>query len=389
MEPFAAARPLLALCQSGGTASKSAEQAEQLQAAAVALALGQDQHRDADGSDLFQACIKAAVGCLSSQDVDVQRAALAALETALQHCRRDVFLERAAEVTQRVQALARSPAAPLGAVCKCLHAILARTAPLLTSAVKPQAATVAAKIAAAAMQLLQPRSGSQHAFELLASIAGCMPQVLRSHTVTATNACLSAVVLAAGDISLEGRLSAARAVARLAVCSGSADGWGVSMHGLLYIAHTALAALPMPHKDEQLLQAAMDVLGGAPAAPWSTVRQPAASWPLCDAMLASTALLHAVSCALSERTPMAAPLPASALVLLASRLISVRPAAAAFSMASEADPLRACQWQACAAPLLNAGALHVHALSRAIHGVSLHFASARNTRRSVHVAMQA
>ena len=355
MEPFAAAKPLLALCQSGSNASKSLEQAAQLQAAAVALSLGQDQHRSADASQLFQTCIKAATGCLSSSDPQAQLGAMAALVTALQHCRGDVFLERAADVAQRLQAVVRAPHAPLQPACRCFRVILQRVAPLLTSAVKPQAAVVAAKVAAAAMQLLQSAGGAKHAFELIVAIAGCMPQVLRTHTMTATHACLDAVVLPAGDINLDARLSAAQAVARLAACSGSSEACGISIHGLVYFTHATLAALPMPHKDEQLLQAALDVLGAAPATPWSTVRQPAASWPLCDAMCASTALLHAVSCALSERVPMAAPLPASALVLLSSRLLSVRPAVAAASMASETDPLRACQWQACAAPLLNAG----------------------------------
>jgi hypothetical protein len=148
------------------------------------------------------------------------------------------------------------------------------------------------------------------------------------------------------------QLAGANAAACLAACAGSPANWSACMHGLLHQAHACLAALPMPHRDPELHQAARDVLGGSAGPPWNALALPTPSTPLSESMRVVVALLHAVTVMLSNHAPMPVPLPMSALVLLATRLLSLRPAAAILPGLS-LDQV--CQWQVCSGPLLRYG----------------------------------
>jgi hypothetical protein len=341
------------------TDDRTSDRCAQLNVAVATLVMHQHFHGAAECSQLFSECLKAALSLLAKVHPKWQARSLGTVDTLVKHCPKSVFLQHVPDVIQQLQPFTKSENGTLiCAACSCLDSALSRAAPLVAAASsKSAAAKIVSKIAAHATQLLDSSTsvpGRTWACVLLAGIARCMPQALKSQVLSVSSACLQLITKAAPATCLELQLAAANAAACLAACTGSPADWSGYVHSLLHQAHSSLASLPMPHRDPQLLHAARDVLGGSPGPPWSGLVLPTSEQPLSESMQVTTALLHAVMVVLCSTAPMPAPLPVSALVLLSTRLLSIRPAAA---LSSDADPERACQWQVCSGPLLRYGVL--------------------------------
>ena len=332
---------------------------------AVVGALQQSSPGAENNTALFSECVKQLTQLLKSSISGTSEPALRALNECLQHCPQDVFLQAAADLSPELYSVIRRGDAPsTQAACVCYRVLSER---MLQCLAVPAARTIAAqalaKTVAAVVHLLgeqQSAASQSQGFQLVVTLARCMPQVLRSQTVAVSSACMHAVSPPANTSSalpMETRMNAAHALACVGSCTSTSDEWAAHMHGLLRAAHLALALLPMPPRDSELQQAALDVLGGGVAQPWASFASPAADSGLEHIVPTTTLLLHCVACMLSEQAPMVAPLPMSALVLLASRLLSLRTASA---MPPGSDPVQACQWAACTSALLNAGATPMH-----------------------------
>jgi hypothetical protein len=331
-------------------------------AMAAACALQQPGlQANSDSEVLHAQCIEVLTRMVQSHQAWSTAPAFQALAFAMQHAPQGVFLQGCEELSPEIYSAARrDDEATTRAACACCRSFTDRLLQYLaSSSTRTAAAQSLAKVVAAAMHLIK-REGStasqEEGYQLIVELARCMPQVLKSQTIAVGSACIAAISQpkVATRLPMAVRLRAAHALACLALPSISSEGWALHVHGLLQVAHGALAALPMPLKDSELAQAARDVLGPATSAPWHAMTMPTADTSFAETMQMVTLLLHCLGCILAERAPALAPLPMSALVLLASRLLSLR---VATSAAAGTSPLQACQWSVCSGALLAAGVL--------------------------------
>ena len=323
---------------------------------------------EAASSATVPKCLTAAHKQLSGAAPAAQAQLMGVLTRAVQDCAFSQQLTQAISgiTPDLLDVVKRGEPSAVAAACACYDAIAARAAQhLATPATRSWAAQALASAVTAALHLLPGDTSplQHHGFELVCGLADAMPQLLKSHAATICAACFATIV-PAGSAPQQGqrpaqstapmatRLLAAHALARLACASGTPEGWAAHTQGLLIAMHQALAALPMPDKDNDVLHAAQDVLG-APAAPaWAAFSATAPQASLADRVEVATLLLHCLSVTLTSKSAALAPLPMSALVLLVSRLLSLRekPAVANESVVAQ------CQWPACASALLASGA---------------------------------
>ena len=345
-----------------GNSAKSAHEAQLLgcQVRAAAGALQQaGSGCSADACAAHLRLLEMLTKQLSTQQVAKLHPILQALQDVLKHSPRDALLQVSTSIATELGNVIRlGNAAAIAASCACCHLLVVRLQQhVADSSHRATAAQALSKVVAATVPLLSqnaPASSTSEGFQLVIAMARCMPQVLKSQTQAIRGACIAAMSSEGNAaMPLAERLHAAHALACIAACAGNSQGWAEQMHGALHAAHAALAVLPMPQRDADLQRASQDVLGGAVSAPWHTLPALSPTSRLHHRVERFTLLLHCVSSMLSERAPMPAPLPMSALVLLASRLLALR---ASGKAALGGDPVEACQWAACCQPLLAAGA---------------------------------
>lgn len=351
----------LATCRSVKSFEDVCEACARLRAA-VAVLQRQPASASQASATLFKQCLDKCTQLLKGSVAGSAATVLHALAECLQHCPQDVLLQAAVDLAPELLAMVkRGDVMSTAAACICYKVFTERLLQCLAvPATRSVAAQCLAKAVAAAVYLIGEQQSADkqcQGFALKTAVAGCMPQALRSQTAAVSSACLRAVsppANAATALPLQRRIDAAHALACVGACTATSEGWAMHMHGLLRAVHLALALLPMPPRDSDLHQAAQDVLGGSVGQTWAAFVPPAADAGLDRIFTTVTLLLHCVACMLSERMQVAAPLPMAALVLLVSRLLSLRTARA---MQPLSDPVQACQWSACTGPLINAGVL--------------------------------
>lgn len=343
---------------------------ERLHAAVAACSTCNDSCSASTAADIVAQSLAAAHKRLRGAAPDAQAQLLAVLSHAVQQCPFGKQLtDGISAMTPDLLAVVKhGPPACVEAACACFCAIAARMSQHLASAAaKSAAAQALAAATTAAVHLVQSGQSPAHRHHgllLVCSIADTHPQLLKSQAATICTACCNEIAPNLADgaehahhaaqaaLPMETRLHAAHALARMACASGTPEGWGAHMQGLLIATHHALAALPMPATDGDVLRAAQDVLGTPEAAVWAQFSAPGQHSSLSERVEVVTLLLHSLAVMLTSKSATLAPLPMSALVLLVSRLLSLREQP---GVAEQGD-LEACQWHACAPALLTAGA---------------------------------
>lgn len=352
----------MALQLAGSVNEKHPREAGQrcLHIQAVLSSLQQQQQLDpeANVSPAYSGLFKSLSDMLKSQHAAHRAHSLRLLALWLQNCPADMFLDKCTEVATNLYNQSRHVHVHAAeALFACFYSLVGRLRPCLSSpATKTAVAQALSKAAAAAQHLMQTNQPTlrRNSFLIVIQIAQCMPQALKSQTNTISSACLAALAPGGGTaLPLRTRLLAAHALACMAACTATGEGWALHVRELLSLAHSALASLPMPGKDAALGQAATDVLAGAVSPQWAKLEMPTATAPLLERVELVTLLIHSLACALAESAPLMVPLPMAALVLLASRLLSLRPSAPAPAGLAAVE---GCQWSCVTVGLVNTGA---------------------------------
>jgi hypothetical protein len=367
MDRISIARSALQLACAGPAESQDAAAllCARVRAVIATLELHQELDHGLHTAPLFSKSLNELSKLIRRNNAWARVPALATLALLLEHCPKDLFLQGTSDLAPELYSIVKQDDEDsTRSACACFTSMIDRLLPCLASpSTKTTTAHVLSKVVAAAMHLVNDKQQSElrtQGFVLIVKIARCMPQVLKSQTIVVSGACIKVITAQTKPaLPMATRLSAAHALACMSMCTASSDGWSVHMHGLLCAAHCALEGLPMPRKDRELQQAALDVLTQSAAVPWNAFSTASKDASLPERVHVVTLLLHCVACTLTERTPMAAPMPMSALVLLASRLLSLRPTA---PVATGYNLVEACQWSVFCAPLLGAGASTAAAL---------------------------